>query len=142
MSKKVVFQRDTIDADTGELINTVRVIKRSVTNESFIRAYVEDICKIVKCTGAEMAVILCSLKYIDYNTNEFHINKNRRNEITELAGITKNTFNCCMYKLYKKNIFIKHENGNIYLNPRLFFFGSDVERSKILKLTIMYEIKD
>lgn len=142
MGKKVVFQRDTIDAETGELVNSVRVIKRSVTQESFIRAYVEDICKIVKCTGAEMAIILCSLKYINYNTNEFNVNKNRRNEISEMAGISKNTFNCSMHKLYRKNIFIKHDNGNIYLNPRLFFFGSDVKRSEILKLTISYDIKD
>lgn len=139
---QVVFERNLVDLDSGELVSTERVIRREVMQESFIKTYVSDICKLAMCTPAEVSLILCGLQFIDYNTNEFILNKARRNILSTQIGISINTLNCSITKLYKKNILVKHENGNIYLNPRLFFFGTDVERAEILKLTIMYEIKD
>jgi hypothetical protein len=43
-------------------------------------------------------------------------------------------------RLVKKNILIKESNAAYLLNPKLFFFGTDIDREKLFELNIRYEI--
>ena len=140
MGSQTVFTETKVDQTTGELIPT-RWIKRSVQNaEMFIRTYVEDMGKLAKCSGAEQSVILCCLKYLDYNTNIMYLDSLRRDEICVCGALKKSTVNTSISRLVKKNILIKESNSKYILNPKLFFFGSDIERDKVFQLTISYQI--
>jgi hypothetical protein len=138
---KVVFESNTVDTSTGEILSSTKIIKRELSRDKFLRVYIDDICKLAKCCGAETSIILASLQFVDYSTNEIVINSTRRKQIAESAGIKDSTFNVNLGRLIKKNIIVKIDNIH-YLNPRLFFFGSDIDRENILKLTLEYIIKD
>lgn len=106
-----------------------------------INCYLDDIAALAKCSGAEQSVVLCCLKYLDYNTNELVLNSQRRKEICECGNLKLNTVNTAISRLYKKNIFVKDDNKT-YLNPKMFFYGTDLERHNKFKLSINYEICD
>lgn len=138
---QIVYTHTQEDFQTGETISRTFLKKECKNTEAFIRAYIEDIGLLARCSGAEQSVVLCSLKYVDYNTNELIINNQRRKEICACGVLKLNTVNTSISRLYKKNIFIKHEDKT-YLNPCLFFFGSDIARSKLFELKIQYQIND
>ena len=113
----------------------------AVEKEMFVRAYVDDICRLAKCNRSEQSFILASLKYIDYNTNELVLTSSRREWIANMGNMKMNTLNIAVSTLYKKGILIKVDKQT-YLNPKLFFFGTDIERNKCFALVIKYEITD
>ncbi len=136
---KTIYTNETQDLQTGEVI-TRQFITRNVKNtEMFVRAYIEDIGSLAKCSGAEQSVVLCCTKYLDYDTNQLVLTPDRRQEICECGNLTINTVNSAISRLYKKNI-LQRVEGKIFLNPKLFFFGKDIEREKMFKLEINYSI--
>lgn len=137
---KTVYTENVIDLQTGELFSKRWIGKKVESTEAFIKTYIEDIGALAKCSGAEQSTILCSLKYLDYNTNQLYIDSKRREEICECAGIKRNTLNSAISRLIKKNILIKESNTAYLLNPKLFFFGTELERDKLFSLEIRYEI--
>lgn len=138
---QIVYSHTCEDFTTGEIKERTFIKKEVKNQEMFVRTYIEDIGALAKCSGAEQSVILCCLKYLDYNTNELILNKQRRNEICECGGLKLNTVNTAISRLYKKSIFVKHED-RVYLNPKLFFYGSDIARNQLFELKIQYQIKD
>lgn len=114
----------------------------NVPSNISVNIYLEGIDIWAKYSGAEKGVILCIFKYIDYNTNEFLLSPARREEISICGNIAPNTVNSSIARLVKKNIFIRKSGNTYVLNPKLFFYGKDLERSKLMKATITYEIPD
>jgi replication protein RepL len=139
MGKQIVYT-DTIMNSEGELIQKRWIDKKVSNTEMFIRTYVEDIGLLAKCSGAEQSAILCCLKYLDYNTNRLYIDSQRRKEICDCSGMKENTLNTVIPRLVKKKILIKESNAAYLLNPKFFFFGSDIERGKVFDLVIRYTI--
>lgn len=45
-----------------------------------------------------------------------------------------------LYRLIKKNAVIRSA-GRLYLNPKLFFSGTEKERAKMFELRIQYKLK-
>lgn len=140
MSRKNIYTLNTLDATTGEITPTKWITKEVANTDVFIRTYVEDIGALAKCSGSEQSVVLCCLKYLDYNTNRLYIDSQRRKDISSCGGLAPNTVNTAFSRLVKKNIFIKESNCAYLLNPQLFFFGSDMAREKVFSLAIRYKI--
>jgi len=137
---KTVYTENIVDIESGDLVSKRWITKKVENTDVFIRTYIKDISSLAKCSGAEQSVVLCCLKYLDYNTNVLYIDKVRREEIAECGGLKLNTVNSAMARLIKKNIFIKESSAKYVLNPKLFFFGTDIERSNQFQLTINYQI--
>lgn len=139
--ERVVFNHQVIDSTTGEVIEQ-RIIKKQVSSlEQFHRMYTEDVGALLKCTKGEVDLILCCIKlgFIGFNTNELVLNSSRKRQICECSGLKIRSVYSFMTSLRAKNIIVS--NGNrLYLNPKLFFFGSDLERDKMFKLEICYTI--
>lgn len=141
MKEKTVYESNVVDYDTGEVKTRTWLRAKNLDVDTFVRAYVQDVSKLAKCSRAEQSVILCGLKYIDYDTNELYLNAARRLEICDCANLTKNTVNMAISALYRKNILIKDaDTKKIVLNPKLYFFGTDISRAKALELTLRYEL--
>jgi hypothetical protein len=139
MKKKTIYLSNTVDFETGEVKGTSWTKREEITMDQFARAYIHDIKLLAKCRGAEMAVVLCCLEYLEYNTNEIILSTARRIDISKEAELTQGTFNVTFSQLVKKNIFIKIDK-KLYLNPILFFYGTDVERQRCLEATIDYPL--
>lgn len=140
MPNRTVYAENTADSTTGEIVSKRWITRKLASEEQFIRTYVSDIAKLAKCTRAEQSVVLCSLKYLDYNTNELVIHAGRREDIARCGNLKPHTVDIAMSKLYKKNIFIKRDKM-IFLNPEMFFYGTDLERCKVRELIIRYELE-
>ena len=141
MGNKAIYVENQISAD-GELTSKKWITRNVTSTEMFVRTYLEDISALAKCSGAEQSVVLCCLKYLNYNTNVLFIDSSRRLEICTCGNLKLNTVNTAISRLVKKNIFIKEGSSKYILNPKLFFFGSDIDRLKVFDLTIRYKIVD
>lgn len=138
---KTIYTKYEQDYETGELKKAEWLRASKVSTDRFLRTYVEDIGVLAKCSGAEISTVLCCFKYVDWNTNEIVLTSQRRKEICECSSLKLNTVNCSISRLQKKNIFLKL-NGKLLLNPKLFFFGEDLSRTKVFELTLKYEISN
>lgn len=137
---QTVYTKDTHDFTTGEII-TRELFRKQVANaDQFIRTYIEDIGALAKCSGAEHSFVLCCMKYLDYSTNELILTLERRHAICECGNIKMNTLNSALSRLVKKNILIRKSGNTYLLNPKLFFYGKDIDRNTVLQATITYVI--
>lgn len=139
MKNKTFYESNSIDYTTGEVKSSTWIRGTKLTNESFVRTYLGDIGALAKCSGSEMSIVLCCLKYVEWETNEILLTPQRRKDVAECGNHTMNTVNNGLSRLVKKNIFIRHE-GKLVLNPKLFFFGSDLGKTKLFELKLQYEL--
>lgn len=137
---QVVMTKTRENYQTGEIVEKEIYRKQVANAEQFIRVYLEDIGALAKCSGAEKGVILCSMKYLDYATNEFILTPERRKEICICGGIKPDTVSSSISRLLKKNLIIKKSGSTYILNPKLFFYGKDIDRAGVIKATISYQI--
>lgn len=136
---KTVYTQTELDKETGELIPTRWITRKNLNQEQFIRAYIQDIGALAKCSGAEVSTILCSLEYLEFNSPKIILNPERRKSICECANISTNTFNSALSRLTKKNLLVKTGYNTYELNPKLFFYGDDLTRDQLI-ISIKYEV--
>lgn len=136
---KTLYESQQLDYETGEIKSSTWVRGKKLTQESFVRTYIGDIGVLAKCSGSEVSIVLCSLQYVDWETNEIVLTSQRRKEVADCGNLTMNTVNNGISRLVKKNIFIRHD-GKLILNPKLFFFGSDIGRTKLFELKLQYQL--
>lgn len=137
---QAIYTKEIQDMQTGEVIKREVMRRQVATTEQFVRAFIEDMGQLAKCSGAEKGVVLCCLQYLDYDTNEFILTPDRRADICTCGDIKMNTFSSALTRLVKKNFIIKKSGSTYILNPKIFFYGRDVARAKIVEATIVYEI--
>jgi hypothetical protein len=138
--ERAVYTETKIDYQSGE-IKSERIIKKKVsTVEQFHQTYTQDIGVLLKCTKGQIDLIVCLMKlgFIEFNTNEIILTSSRRKELSICSSIKINSTYVLMNGLQNKNIIVKDENGKLFLNPKLFFFGYEAEREKMLSLSIHY----
>lgn len=136
---KTVYTQTELDKETGELIPTKWITRKNLNQEQFIRAYIQDIGALAKCSGAEVSTILCSLPYLEFNSPKIILNPERRHLICNCANISLNTFNSALSRLTKKNLLVKTGYNTYELNPKLFFYGDDLTRDQLV-ISIQYDI--
>ena len=139
----------TIDKDTGEVVEIQQRVKRRVERDKFAMIYLKDISSILDLgTKGEYKVLLALLPRSNYNTNEVRIMKDVKTDIAKETNLSLNSVNKAVKNLNSKEIIIrkKHEGEEIrgvyILNPTYFFKGEDMERAKVFKMVLEYEITD
>jgi len=137
---QAIYTKETQDMQTGEVVKREIFRKQVANTEQFVRAFIEDMGLLAKCSGAEKGVVLCSLQYLDYNTNEFILTPERRAAICDCGQIKPDTVSSAISRLLKKNIIIKKSGSTYILNPKIFFYGKELERAKIVETTMVYVI--
>ena len=139
--EKTVYSRVEYDGETGEVTKQISIKKKVADKEAFFQTYVNDLGALLSLTKGQMDFLVCcmTLKFVQFDTNELVINSGRRNEIAEKAGIKTASIYSYMNQLKKKNILVT-QGKKLFLNPKLFFYGSEIERQKMLQLSINYEI--
>jgi predicted transcriptional regulator len=137
---KITFTDKTTDYTTGEVLSE-RTITRDIKSKPvFLRTYMNDIGALIKCSNAEKNVVLQCFEYLLYNSNEVVLNSERRKEIASKTNTKLSTVHIALSRLAKKNILIKKGTNTYTLNPKLFFFGNDIERNKMLEFKIVYNL--
>jgi hypothetical protein len=139
--KKKVFEKLTIDGQTGEIITATVISKKVKDVEHFVQTYCDDLGTLLKCTKGQidLLVAIINSKFMEFDSNEVILNSNRRNVIAEKTGLSLSSIYNLTNGLKKKNILVE-DKGRLYLNPKLFFYGSELARQKMFSLSIDYNI--
>lgn len=111
-----------------------------VVSSKHARVYFDCLPFLTKCNGAELGVVLSVLPLLGWNTNEFVLSPEIRSRVCVDADIKQNTFNAALTRLVKKNILIRKCENTYLMNPKIFFFGNDLDRNTIIKATLTYII--
>ena len=106
-----------------------------------MQIYPESLGSLLKCTKGQidLLVAIINSKFMEFDSNEVILNSNRRNVIAEKTGLSLSSIYNLTNGLKKKNILVE-DKGRLYLNPKLFFYGSELARQKMFSLSIDYNI--
>lgn len=139
--KRKVSVKEIVDSITGEVIRYEKRFTKNVVAEEFIRVYLEDISGLMRLNGdVEFKVLLWLWKYTDWNNGDIYVEKTRKEEIAEFIGVKSQSVADALTRLVKKDILVKTKRTFYMLNPKYFFKGDDITRSKILSVNINYNI--
>jgi hypothetical protein len=139
--ERTVFTSTQYEGSTGEVTKNVVIKKKVKTQEQFVQAYCEDLGSLLKCSNGQinLLIALINLQYIEFNTNEIVVTPARRDIIAEKINLGTGAIYNAISALKKKNI-ILNNGKQMFLNPKLFFYGSDLAREKMFQLSIDYTI--
>ncbi len=142
MPKKLVYN-EVGTGEGGEVTYTKTIERSIVSPDKFFKTYLDDLGAIIKCSNAEKNFILCCTfhKFIEYETNEIVLTKARRAIVGTCSEINERSVQNIFYRLIAKNIIIKHKDS-FYLNPSLFFTGTEMAREKMFGLQMKYKIEE
>lgn len=140
INKKTVYTENTLDADTGELTTRKWITRSNVGRQNFVIMYLDDIGKLNKLSPATTKLMNAMCVYLEYNTNEFYVNPQRKQELVVYTGLKLQTINQGITQLVKKNLLLRISTGTYQMNPLVFFKGEEIARAKYLELIIRYEI--
>ncbi len=137
---KTVYTENTVNPETGELIARKWITKTVQNKEHFVKLYLDDLIKLKRLSNADYRTLYGLAVYLEFNTNQFFLNKERRQELAEQAGLKFNTINQSLARLIKKNLVLKIASGLYQMNPLIFFNGEEMARGKILEVITRYVI--
>lgn len=140
MSTKQLYTLTTEDYQTGEIISKQWLTKKAASKDHFVKLYLDDLKLLKKLTNADHRVLHNLSILLEYNTNQFFLNKERRQEMADLCSLSINTLNQSISRLCKKNLLIKVSSFTYQMNPKIFFNGDELQRAKVMELTIQYVI--
>lgn len=138
MAAHCYYTERVVDNTTGEELITKTQTREFKSPEHFTRLFLEDMKSLKQLSHAEYRMLINMSPYLEYNTNKFFLNKERRIELAELSQLKVSTVNQCLARLINKDLLIKVGSGQYQMNPNIFFTGDDIARTAIMKHTIEY----
>ena len=140
MKNRVVYEKEIIDKETGEVVTSEKVTQLP-KEPNFVKLYIDDIGKLYNlpksCSGLMMALV----KKIDYE-GIITIASGAKKRTAKELGISIQSFDNSIQKLLKQGIMIRIDRGEYMMNPNLFAKGdwTDVRRlrNKYIELNISY----
>ena len=132
----------TVDKETGEIEVIEKKARRKVSRDKFIMMFLEDIQGVINLTSrAEFKVLIVICELVNYNTNEVILIKRIKEDIAKKISMSPASVANTIVRLAKKKILIKTSSSLYVLNPKYFFKGEEIERGKVLKLVLEYELE-
>lgn len=137
------FEKTETFIDSDGVVTASKSINYKVTkdHDSFFRVYVDHIAMINRLTHSEIKFLNAIASLVDWDTNKITFGGAINDKIKELAQMGDNVRRHCVSSLAKKNILIREAHVSYMLNPKIFFRGSEIERSKVLQLQYRFEIE-
>jgi len=144
MSNKTITYQETetkevYDKESGTVKATEQTTVRKVKVQkepSFIKLYLNDICKLKSIPKSSNAVLNELLKHTNYN-NEIILNMGIKKRIIKNLDTTIATLNNSISKLNKAEIIKKIDSGIYKLNPYIFGKG-EWANIKAIRMTWEY----
>lgn len=133
---KVVYEKETRDFQSGEIVQTEREIQ--VPKEpDFIKLYINDLVLLKDIPQWVSGILYSLLKHMNYQ-NEIVLNSTIKKRIASESGIVPKTIDNALVTFVKKGILKRQDTGVYQANPYLFGKGEWNNIRKI-RLQIGYE---
>jgi hypothetical protein len=133
--KKVNFEREVQDRETGEVTLTEREI-RIDREPDYIKLYLSGILLYADCAAWQNRVLHSLLKLIDFN-NEINITAHKRKQIATELEMTTSALNIAITKFVRGSVLKKLGTGTYLANPHLFGRG-EWKNIRKLRLTVEF----
>lgn len=131
---RIIYQKDTVDLLTGEVIKTDREI-RIPKEPDFIKLYLDDLVMLKDIPQWVSGVLYALLKRMNYQ-NEIVLNATIKKRIATDIDITTRTIDNALVTFVKKNVLFRVGVGVYQANPYLFGKG---EWTNIRKIRLQVE---
>lgn len=131
---RILYQKDTVDFQTGELAQTEREI-RIPKEPDFIKLYLDDLVMLKDIPQWVSGILYGLLKRMNYQ-NEIVLNATIKKRIADDLGIVARTIDNALVTFVKKNILSRMGPGVYQANPYLFGKG---EWNNIRKIRLQVE---
>lgn len=138
--KQNLYTLNSVDTNTGEIVTKQWLTREAKNTQHFVKLYLEDLTSLYKLPHSDFRTLYSIAEFIEYNTNEFFLNKERREQLAIKANVKVNTINQCISRLVKKNLLLKIGASNYQMNPKIFFNGEEIQRNKYLEVVLRYNI--
>jgi len=135
MAKKITFERETVDRETGESLKTYSesIIPRE---PDYVKLYLESITKLNDVQGWTDPVLYELLKLMNYR-NEIVLNAAVKKRMAVEINISTRTIDNALSMLVKKSIIFREDTGLYKGNP--FLFGKGEWRDiRELRMTVVF----
>lgn len=130
---KLKNEEVVVDRDTGEIQTTIKTFNIRTNSAQFFMTFIDSISGLFNISNNTDRRVLDQLcKRVQFNSSLVYLTANRRKEITEELGISKQSLSNSLSNLKKLKI-VSGEGGEYELNPFIFWKGTTDEREKILK---------
>ena len=140
--KRKVSVKETVDSKTGEVLRSEKRFVQTVKQEEFIKFYLDDMSGFMKIKGdVELKVLMWMFKLTGWNNSQVVMDLSKKEEIAEQSEVKVQSISDALTRLSKKGILLKGRRLYYQLNPEYFFKGEDIEREKVLKVHIEYNIE-
>lgn len=141
MPEQHLFTSQTINHQTGELIISRKITRKSINTAHFVKLFIDDLSRLKDLAHSEHRMLIHLAKYITYGDNTIYLGKDRRQELADVCQLKMPTVNQGISRLVQKGLLIKKDVSLYQMDPNIFFSGDDLQRAKVMELTIRYEIK-
>lgn len=132
-----------VDHLSGEVIESKSIVKRRVEANKFIKVYLEDLSAVLGLTSqTEFKVLYKLWELSEWGTNEVLIYKEVKEKMGEEVGKSSSGISNSIASLTKKGLLKNVARMKYILNPLLFFKGDDIQKGKVLKVYLEYQIVD
>lgn len=138
MGKRITYERERLDEQTGEFIITHREAVLP-SEPDYVKLYLADIGMLSGLPGATNPILHELLKLMDYK-NRIVLNASVKREIAKELNISVKTIDNALGALLKQNVLIRKDIGLFLGNPQLFGKG-EWKNIRELRLTIHYTQK-
>ena len=131
---RVLYERETKDFQTGEIVQTEREIQ--IPKEpDFVKLYLNDLVLLKDIPQWVSGILYSLLKHMNYQ-NEIILNSSIKKRIAADLGIVPKTIDNALVAFVKKNILMRQDIGVYKANPYLFGKG---DWSNIRKIRLQVE---
>ena len=135
MSKKITYEKETVDKETGESLKTYSeaIVPRE---PDYVKLYLESITKLNDVQGWTDPVLYELLKLMNYR-NEIVLNAAVKKRMALEIKISTRTIDNALSMLVKKSIIFREDTGLYKGNP--FLFGKGEWRDiRELRMTVVF----
>jgi hypothetical protein len=131
---RILYQKDVVDFQTGEIAQTEREI-RIPKEPDFVKLYLDDLVMLKDIPQWVSGILYGLLKRMNYQ-NEIVLNATIKKRIADDLGIAARTIDNALVTFAKKNILTRVGLGVYQANPYLFGKG---EWNNIRKIRLQVE---
>ncbi len=144
MGRQLKHESTTLDRETGEIITTNKTYSVKTDPENFYMTYIESLAsffQIKSLLDIKLIIRFCTLA--EYNSGRVLITSSLRRELLEGMNIDKYQLSKSIKKLKELNL-LTGDHGTYYLNPDIFWKGTNSMRRELIKkkqlnITISFE---
>lgn len=138
MKRKLIERVEKkMDFESGEVLEMSSFEEYYLDKEpEFVKLYLDDIVKLKDLPGTSHSVLLCILRYMNYD-NEVTLISHIKDKIAQKVGIARTTVDNVIKKLKKANLLLPVNRGVFLVNPRYFGKG-EWKNIKALRVKITY----